>query len=81
MEKLMGELKESQGTIDILRQGLVTVCSWTKRIQHEGRWMTMDEFLKDHLHLKLTHGISTEAAEEMVSQFLAGRKPERPGQG
>jgi PAS domain S-box-containing protein len=76
MEKLMGELKASQGTIDTLRQGLVTVCSWTKRIQHEGRWMTMDEFLKDHLHLKLTHGISADAADQMIAEFQAGKKPE-----
>ena len=80
MEKLMGELKASQGTIDTLRQGLVTVCSWTKRIQHEGRWMTMDEFLKDHLHLKLTHGISAEAAEQMVAEFQAAKKPDQTGQ-
>jgi PAS domain S-box-containing protein len=72
MEKLMDELKASQSTIETLREGLVTVCAWTKRIQHEGRWMTMDEFLKDHLHLKLTHGISAEAADQMIADLRAG---------
>ena len=78
METLMGELKASHSTIETLREGLVTVCAWTKRIQFEGRWMTIDEFLKDHLHLKLTHGISNEAADQLVASLNFPNHPDQP---
>jgi PAS domain S-box-containing protein len=43
-----------------LRKGLLKICAWTKRIEIDGRWISVDEFLSDHLHLKLTHGMSVE---------------------
>lgn len=63
MEKqraLYEELDSSTRKIQQLRSGLLTVCAWTKRIQHEGKWLSPDEFLRDHLQLPLTHGISDE---------------------
>jgi PAS domain S-box-containing protein len=56
-EKLMAAAAE----IKRLRQGLLKVCSWTKRIEVDGRWLPIDEFLSHYLHLKLTHGMSDEA--------------------
>lgn len=40
----------------------ITVCAWTKRVKHEGRWIPFDEFLEKRFRLKLSHGISDEAA-------------------
>lgn len=45
-----------------LRKGLLKICAWTKRIEIDGRWIPVDEFLSDHLHLNLTHGMSVEGA-------------------
>jgi PAS domain S-box-containing protein len=56
-------LREADTEIDRLRKGLVTVCAWTKRIEVNGTWLTVDEFLTQHLDLKLTHGISQDAAK------------------
>jgi PAS domain S-box-containing protein len=56
-EKLLAAAAE----IKELRKGLLTVCAWTKRIQVDGRWVEMDEFLSQNLHLNLTHGMSEEA--------------------
>jgi PAS domain S-box-containing protein len=56
-EKLLAASAE----IKRLRQGLLKVCAWTKRIEVDGRWMPIDEFLSHYLHLKLTHGMSDEA--------------------
>lgn len=58
---LYEELESSTRKIQELRSGLLTVCAWTKRIQHEGKWLSPDEFLRDHLHFPLTHGISDDA--------------------
>ncbi len=42
-----------------LRRGLLKICSWSKRIEVDGKWITVDEFLRDHLGLELTHAMSS----------------------
>ena len=56
------QLGEAAKEIKNLRTQLVKVCAWTKRIQINDRWISVDEFLRDHLHLNLTHGMSVEGA-------------------
>ena len=56
------QLGKASAEITKLRKGLLKVCAWTKRIEIDGRWISVDEFLSDHLHLKLTHGMSVEGA-------------------
>lgn len=65
-QRLYDELRVSAARIEELRGGLVTMCAWTKQIQHEGRWIAAEEFLQNHLHLKLTHGMSDEAAQKFL---------------
>jgi len=56
------QLSEAAAEIKRLRSQLVKVCAWTKRIHIDGRWIPMDEFLRNYLHLNLTHGMSVEGA-------------------
>lgn len=56
------QLEAACAEIAKLRKGLLKICAWTKRIEIDGRWIPVDEFLSDHLHLKLTHGLSVEGA-------------------
>lgn len=56
------QLEAASAEIAKLRKGLLKICAWTKRIEIDGRWIPVDEFLSDHLHLKLTHGMSVEGA-------------------
>ena len=56
------QLGTASAEIAKLRKGLLKICAWTKRIEIDGRWIPVDEFLSDHLHLKLTHGMSVEGA-------------------
>jgi CHASE3 domain sensor protein len=46
-------------------EGLITVCAWTRRVQWEGRWVSFEEYLLRRFHLRCTHGICDEAAEQM----------------
>ena len=56
------QLNEAAAEIKKLRSQLVKVCAWTKRIQIDDQWISVDDFLRNHLHLNLTHGISVEGA-------------------
>jgi PAS domain S-box-containing protein len=48
-----------------LQSELQLICSWTNRIQSEGRWMRFEEFMTRNFDLSFTHGISKEAAERV----------------
>jgi PAS domain S-box-containing protein len=57
-----GEQKLAKATAEIkrLQQRLLKICTWTKRIQVDGKWIPIDEFLTRNLHLKLTPGTSVQ---------------------
>ena len=63
------KLLRADAEIKRLRRGLLKVCAWTKRIEVDGRWVSIEEFLTDVLQLQLTHGMSEEAVR------LFGDKP------
>ena len=54
------QLAEATAEIQRLQKGLLKVCAWTKRIELNGKWIPIDEFLSKHLHLNLTPGVSVE---------------------
>ena len=75
-ERLIGELEASIKQNEELREKLLTICAWTNRIFHDGRWMSADEFLGSYLGLNVTHGISEEGRAMFMAQ--ASGLPELP---
>ena len=55
----------SAARLSKLQGELQLICSWTNRIQSEGRWMRFEEFMKRNFEMKFTHGISKEAADRV----------------
>jgi len=53
-------LAKATAEIKRLQQRLLKICTWTKRIQVDGKWIPIDEFLTRNLHLKLTPGTSVQ---------------------
>ena len=50
-------------------QQVVTICAWTGRIQYEGQWIPLDEYLQRRFGLSISHGLSKEAAEKMIAEM------------
>jgi len=48
---------------------LLTICAWTKKIKVGEKWLTMEEYLSSYLGLRLTHGISEEAAGKLKTEL------------
>ncbi len=63
-EQLRGTVAELERSLEDVRR-LQVVCAWTNRIRHDGKWMRFEEFLKSHLQLRFSHGISDEAVAEL----------------
>ena len=55
------ELAKAAAEIKRLQKRLVKICTWTKRIQVDGKWVPIDEFLTSKLHLKLTPASSVQS--------------------
>ena len=66
LEKALAEVNRSAEAVRRLQGQLQVVCAWTKRINVEGRWIALDEFLTDKLSTKITYGVSPEAMHEML---------------
>jgi len=66
LEKALEELNRSTAEIRKLQGHLQVVCAWTKRINVEGQWITLDEFLKTKLNAQISYGVSPEAMQEVL---------------
>lgn len=65
------QLAEASAQIKRLQERLLKICTWTKRIQVDGKWISVDEFLTDHLHLQLTPATSVQAGRKLDSHDSA----------
>jgi CHASE3 domain sensor protein len=54
--------------LDKLQQ-FVTVCAWTGQVKYQGQWLRLDEYLKRHFGLSVSHSLSEEAAEKMKHEI------------
>jgi|GEM_PF-3513411 len=48
---------------------ILTICSWTKRINESGEWIDFEDFIQRRLGISVTHGISDEPFAEMNSKL------------
>jgi K+-sensing histidine kinase KdpD len=75
LEQALAELRQSTAEAQNLQKQLQVVCAWTHRIRIEGKWMTFEEFLRNHLHVQLSHGISPEAMEKFAREIAEQGRP------
>jgi CHASE3 domain sensor protein len=47
-------------------QSIITICAWTQRVNFNGQWMPMEEFLWRRFRVKVSHGISEQAFEGVM---------------
>ncbi len=71
LQSALQKLESSTREARELTTNLQIVCAWTQRIQIEGKWMNLDEFLAHHLHLKVSHGMSPEAFAKLRAEMKA----------
>ena len=47
-------------------QEMITICAWSKLIEFEGEWLSIEEYLSRRLHARVTHGISHGESYKML---------------
>jgi CHASE3 domain sensor protein len=53
-------------------QSIITICAWTQKVNYNGKWMPMEDFLWRRFGVKVSHGISEEAFEGVMG--MVGKK-------
>jgi K+-sensing histidine kinase KdpD len=66
LEHALAELTRATEESVKLQHQLHVICAWTKRINIEGQWIPLDEFLTDKLNAKVSYGVSPEAMQEVL---------------
>jgi DNA-binding response OmpR family regulator len=61
-------------------ESVLTICAYTKKINipDEG-WQTIEEFMRNHLGLTISHGIEPEYYDTVIKPQLDDLKTRRPG--
>jgi CHASE3 domain sensor protein len=49
-------------------QALVTICAWSRTVEHEGKWVSFEEYLRRRFSLDTSHGISPEEARKAFGE-------------
>jgi K+-sensing histidine kinase KdpD len=75
LEKALDEIRRSTEETRRLQGQLQVVCAWTKRINLEGRWVALDEFLTNKLNTQITYGVSPEAMQEVLHTVEKAEDP------
>jgi hypothetical protein len=75
LAEALGELHRSTEKIQKMQSQLQVVCAWSNRVKVEGRWISMEQFLKTQLGMTLSHGMSPEAVEEFKREIEKINKP------
>lgn len=65
LRRTNARLKKTLAERDNLREGLLTICAWTKKVQMDGKWVPVEVFLKERLGIQTSHGISDEALKKI----------------
>jgi K+-sensing histidine kinase KdpD len=75
LEQALEESRRSAEELRRLQSQMQVVCAWTKRVNVEGRWVALDEFLTDQLNAKVTYGVSPEAMQEVLDNVEQAEAP------
>ena len=75
LQKTLDELNRTTEEARKLQSQLQVVCAWTKRINLEGRWVALDEFLTNKLNTQITYGVSPEAMQEVLHTVEKAEAP------
>jgi len=58
-------------------QALVTVCAWSKTIEHQGEWLSFEDYLEKRFGFNISHGISPEEAAKFTENLAQRRKQQQ----
>jgi len=57
-------------------QEMIKICAWSKLIEYEGEWMSIEDYLTRRFNVQITHGMSDVEAKKML-RLIQEEKPRK----
>jgi CHASE3 domain sensor protein len=57
-------------------QEIIKICAWTKLIEYQGEWLTMEDYLGRRFNAYISHGMSDVEAKKMMALLEAEKERE-----
>lgn len=73
MAYFVARAARQQSALEYRLGELVRICAWIRTIEHEGRWISFEEYLERRFLLKTTHGVSPAEAERLLNSIREQR--------
>ncbi len=54
------------------------ICSWCRKVGHEGKWLTLEEYFGSRLNTETSHGICPECAGKQISTHHTVTRVNKP---
>jgi hypothetical protein len=64
--RFLGHLKDLEA--------FMRVCAWCRRVEHQGRWIHLDEFLREGFNTPTSHGICEDCLSKQRSNIETARR-------
>ena len=59
-------------------EGFLVICSWCRRVGHDGEWLSMEEYFGSKFKTETSHGICPSCAERQLARAPRVERVERP---
>jgi two-component system, sensor histidine kinase and response regulator len=69
LQRRTDELEQALGRVTKLQTAVLRMCAWTKQVHVDGKWVPVDKYLHDTLGINITHGLSEEAAQQLLREM------------
>jgi hypothetical protein len=78
-ERLIGELREALASVKTLT-GLLPICASCKKIRDDqGYWRQVDDYLRAHVDVSISHGLCHDCAVRLYPEMYEGDPTESEG--
>ena len=54
------------------------LCSWCRKVNHDGRWMVLEEYFDSKFATETSHGICPDCARQQIGEYMA-KRVKKPG--
>jgi hypothetical protein len=61
-------------------EGLLRVCAWCRKVGHDGKWMRLEDYFAEGLHIRTTHGVCPECLKRLEEDTRLLHRAEPPSQ-
>jgi PAS domain S-box-containing protein len=74
-ERFLAQLHEAMQRQQVVLAGLISICSWCRRVRDDGTWLSLERYLASHSEAKFTHCICKDCLAALTNLAAVKKEP------